>query len=350
MLRKLHALIFLCLLLTVPMVSANPITDFFKRLFGDIGGEGTIGNVDFSNYEQISDTSWKRSLGNNEYELLVFTKPNVTQSVSIQPTFRGRSIETEYKNYSESTDGHLNIDDITGCTSASSASTTQAVGDNNLLTLQSWAYFNFNTSEVPDTATINSFEHYVYSHDMPRNPRTPPANFWVFNYYSDKIDYSTLACGDQNKITTFAGTLDWGGDGSEGWEIMTLATSFVNKTGMTAIEITPNFEMVEASDDGTAFWRAREYTGELSDPYVKVIYTEASVGVCTNNYVDGDFIVSIDEKVNCSQENFNITGKVEVAGYLNWNQGNININQSIENFVNKTGRWMINETRTNLQI
>ena len=212
------------------------------------------------------------------------------------------------------------------CIGSSSGGTTSAIAKNYGTMTEAHTIIPFNTSIIPDDATIEQVQLQHYRHSYTSRISSTPLDLWMVNYYYGQTDIGALFCGDGIQITGGQGSINW--SAVTGWRTKNVGTITINKTGWTNYKLSPKWVLYGAADEAQANMRTSEYAGYY-DPRLVVNYTEAIAGVCTNLYTSGDFNVS--GQVNCTTEDFFIDGKLHCleSGELNlFNWTNVTMNQT----------------------
>lgn len=178
--------------------------------------------------------------------------------------------------YSNSNDGHLTHDDSQAgdpCTSASSSTTTNTVSDDNFfVNVFTHSYLSFDTSSIPDDATISSVNLKTYAHSYAKRLGRGSSPNWVVQYKYKKIDYGVLDCSDAFGFTdTATGNLDWAE--TIGWKTKSVSTSSIDLTGFSSYRLLPGWASLGANEQEIATWRASEYSGTSTDPILEITYT-----------------------------------------------------------------------------
>ena len=110
--------------------------------------------------------------------------------------------------------------------------------------------------------------------------------------------------------------------------------SKINRTTLTSFSMSvPNVPIYKYRSLDV---RAKEYnvsgTYDTYDAYLRITYTEAGGGVCTNSYIGGDFIVN--EEVNCTDEDVVIDGQfIGNQSLLRLTNTNFTTNLTKQNYI-----------------
>ena len=173
---------------------------------------------------------------------------------------------------STSQDGHLVFDmSPFSCTSWVTGTTVTAIAKNYGTMTEAWTITPFNTSIIPDDATINRVQLNTYRHSYSSKITSTPLDLWLVDYFYGQTDIGNLNCGDENQIMGGQGSVNW--SAVTGWRIKNLGTITINKTGWTNFKLAPKWVLYGAADEAQANMRASEYAGYYG-PRLIVNYSE----------------------------------------------------------------------------
>ncbi len=238
--------------------------------------------------------------------------------------------------FSSATDGFVVIEEPNTCIASDNTSITASVGDNHIISpeLMNIGLVEFNTSSIPDTAFINEANFTVYANSFVKHVSLD--NNWTVTTVSKKTSFGDgLGCGDQTGFTGSIENLDWAG--VIGNKTVDVPSAQINLTGFTAFSLGANFWLhVPTGMQKVTNFRTSRHSETNSTPVLSIRFNE---GVCTNFYEIGDFEVDVGTEVNCTAEQFSVTGKINISGILYLrNNTNMSCNDSISNHVYPPGQ------------
>lgn len=195
------------------------------------------------------------------------------------------------------------------CNGASDGDTAIPVGSNYISDSESWGMTPFNTSSIPDTATVTSQKVQVYVSSITRSKGYTPSNTRI-NYFTTGQEIGNpLSCSDGG-VSGYTGQSDIDWSGTTGYKNKTLSNIDTNLTGTTTVRTTPNFQ----ADFGKYYnylYRSSEYTTASQRPKYFVEYTLPSAGYCNTDYTGtGDWLIA--EDVICDDEQFTVGGSMTI--------------------------------------
>ena len=217
-----------------------------------------IGGIGFS-YLDLLENGFDVSYSNYEFLIDISDRPD-NSIIDLDPL-------STY--YSKASDGFWTLNPA--C-SASSTGTTYLIGSS--LTVGDKEFIgaeNYNTSLIPDDATINEIriQHYVNTKFATRG--FTPSSWDVLHKYDGKEFATPLSCTDYIITEPFV-QID---HGSTGWKNYTIDTTKINVSGFTGYSYTDTWggELTGIQEAYIAI-RTSEYTGTTYDPRITINYTE----------------------------------------------------------------------------
>lgn len=150
------------------------------------------------------------------------------------------------------------------------------------------AFFPFDTSALPDEATISAATFNVYVNYVEDDDND--GDDWINIVQTTQASNTELVtsdydqCGAVDNPTEGATRIDLGNITASQYNVWTLNATgigFISKTGFTKLGLREGHDAIDSPISGSNYWnriktRYSEYTGTGSDPYLSVTYTTGS--------------------------------------------------------------------------
>lgn len=212
----------------------------------------------------------------------------------------------------ETKDGYITYIEDDECWTYDNTDWSSRVGDDHSNpTVENYTYysiFKFDTSTIPNDATINSAQLDLYAHSYEQSGGAPT---WSVQYISKKTyNKRDVQCWDFFTDGTDEGTLDWGG--TTGSKSKIISTSSINTRGFTTFMLNATWHPEADGHYSYINIRTSEYTGISSDPVLTVTWT-GGLGDETCYPPNDSSDWTINSSINCSNVRGNITGNLNIT-------------------------------------